>query len=96
MKQMDFNQRSQVAKECINRVCEAARLKTAKKRRCEKRVLQALADKPNMDNAGTNVTLRVSSKLLSLINIENNEVIASHDMPKISFASGGDTVCVVL
>lgn len=45
-----------------------------------------------MDHAGTNVTLRVSSKFLSLVNLETNDVIATHDMPRISFASGGDTV----
>lgn len=92
MKLLDFTMRSQVAKECINRVCEAAGLKTSKKRRCDKRIQQALSEKPNMANAGTNVTLRVSSKLLSLVNLDSNEVIASHDMPKISFASGGDPV----
>lgn len=95
MKLLDFTLRSQVAKECINRVCEAAGLKTSKKRRCDKRIQQALSDKPDMENAGTNVTLRVSSKLLSLVNLENNDVIASHDMPKISFASGGDSVSTI-
>lgn len=94
MKLLDYTLRSQVAKECINRVCEAAGLKTSKKRRCDKRIQQALSDKPDMENAGTNVTLRVSSKLLSLVNLESNEVIASHDMPKISFASGGDSVSI--
>lgn len=91
MKLLDFTMRSQVAKECINRVCEAAGLKTSRKRRCDKRVQQALADKPDMSNAGINVTLRVSSKFLSLISLDTNEVIAKHDMPKISFASGGDS-----
>lgn len=94
MKLLDFQLRSQVAKECINRVCEAAGLKSLKKRRCDKRIQQALAEKPDMENAGTNVTLRVSSKFLSLINLENNEIITSHDMPKISFASGGDSVSI--
>lgn len=94
MKLLDLTLRSQVAKECINRVCEAANLKTSKKRRCDKRIQQALSNKPDLTNAATDVTLRVSSKLLSLVNIENNEVIASHDMPKISFASGGDTVSI--
>lgn len=48
-----------------------------------------------MDNAGTNVILRVSSKYLSLVSLENNDTIAKHDMPKISFASGGDPVNIV-
>lgn len=44
-----------------------------------------------MENAGENVTLTVSSKFLSLVNIESGKTIARHEMPKISFASGGDT-----
>lgn len=94
MKLLDLTKRSQLAKECINRVCEAASLKTWKKRHCDELIQRALSDKPDMTNAATDVTLRVTSRLLSLVNIENNEVIASHDMPKISFASGGDTVSI--
>lgn len=81
----------QFDRECINRVCEAAGLKTLKKRRCDKRIQQALADKPQMDKAGTNVILRVSSKFLSLDSLETGEEVTKHDMPKISFASGGDS-----
>ena len=45
-----------------------------------------------MGNAGSDVTLTVCSKYLSLNNLETNEIIAQHDMPMISFASGGDSV----
>lgn len=69
-----------------------AGIKSSKKRRCDKRIQQAIADAPNMNAAGTNAILHVSSKFLSLVNLENNETIAKHDMPKISFASGGDSV----
>lgn len=49
MKSLDFDTRSLIAKECINRVCEAAGLKTAdKKRRTEKRITRMLAEAPNM------------------------------------------------
>lgn len=44
-----------------------------------------------MKNAGTNVTLTVSSKNLTLVSHETGDIIAQHDMPRISFASGGDT-----
>ena len=77
-------------RECINRVCESAGLKSAKKRRVDKRILRCIAEVPNMENAGTNVTLTVSSRYLSLVSVETNEVIVQHDMPRISFASGGD------
>ncbi|KAG4066393.1 hypothetical protein HA402_007029 [Bradysia odoriphaga] len=91
MKSLDFSLRSRVAKECISRVCEAASLKTSKKRRVDKQVMQCICDTPEMYNAGSNATLTVSSKFLSLVTLETNEEIAKHDMPRISFASGGDT-----
>lgn len=55
-------------------------------------MLQCISDTPDMEHAGTNVTLTVSSKYLSLVNVDTGEIIAKHDMPRISFASGGDTV----
>ncbi|XP_063239404.1 SHC-transforming protein 1 [Bacillus rossius redtenbacheri] len=92
MKSLDFETRSQVAKECINRVCEAAGLKTAdKKRKVDKRVLRAIGDQPIMDHAGANVNLSISSLGLVLTVLESGRVVARHDMPRISFASGGDT-----
>ncbi|XP_011701803.1 PREDICTED: SHC-transforming protein 1 [Wasmannia auropunctata] len=92
MKSLDFETRSCVAKECINRVCEAAGLKSAdKKRRVDRKVLRAIADKPRMEHTAANITLTISSCSLSLTNIETGHIIAKHDMPRISFASGGDT-----
>ncbi|XP_020286969.1 SHC-transforming protein 1 isoform X2 [Pseudomyrmex gracilis] len=92
MKSLDFETRSCVAKECINRVCEAAGLKSAdKKRRVDRKVLRAIADKPRMEHTTATVNLTISSCSLSLTNIETGHIIAKHDMPRISFASGGDT-----
>ncbi|KFM71165.1 SHC-transforming protein 1, partial [Stegodyphus mimosarum] len=91
MKSLDFDTRSLIAKESINRLCEVAGLKTVdKKRKVDKRLLKMLADKPNMDHAGENVSLTITSSYLNLISMETGEVIAYHEMPKISFASGGD------
>ncbi|XP_059474707.1 SHC-transforming protein 4-like isoform X1 [Neocloeon triangulifer] len=91
MKSLDFETRSMIAKECINRVCEAAGLKTVdKKRKVERRVGRVLADHPNMNHAGANVTLSISSKGLQLTVLDTGQMIAQHDMPNISFASGGD------
>lgn len=55
-------------------------------------MLRAIADKPRMEHSAANVTLTISSCSLSLTNIETGHIIAKHDMPRISFASGGDTV----
>ena len=45
-----------------------------------------------MVHAGSNVKLSISSKCLALKSHDKDEVIAMHDMPRISFASGGDAV----
>ncbi|CAH4030943.1 unnamed protein product [Pieris brassicae] len=91
MKKLDFETRSQVAKECIARVCAAAGLRSAdKKRRISQAASCALAAKPRMAHSGSNVALTVSSRAITLAALEGGETIARHDMPRVSFASGGD------
>lgn len=91
MKSLDFDSRFQIAKECINRVCEAAGLKTVdRKRKVDKKVAKSINDVPNMRHAGSDVRLLVSSTCLTLKLLDSDTVIATHDMPRISFASGGD------
>jgi SHC-transforming protein 1 len=78
-------------------VCEAAGLKTADKRRkAEKRVQRAIAERPIMEHAGANVNLTISSCGLVLTALESGRIVARHDMPRISFASGGDTVSTII
>jgi len=45
-----------------------------------------------MEHTTASVNLTISSCSLSLTNISTGHIIAKHDMPRISFASGGDTV----
>ncbi|XP_049875203.1 SHC-transforming protein 1 [Pectinophora gossypiella] len=91
MKKLDFETRSQVAKECIARVCAAAGLRSAdKKRRVSQAAASALAAKPRMAHSGSNVALTVSSRAITLAALEGGETVARHDMPRVSFASGGD------
>ncbi|XP_030385484.1 SHC-transforming protein 1 [Scaptodrosophila lebanonensis] len=90
MKSLDFDTRTLLARECINRVCEAAGLKSATKRRLDKKFHSYIAERPSMESAGTNIIINVSSRALTLTNVETGEVIANHNMPRISFASGGD------
>lgn len=45
-----------------------------------------------MEHAGSNVTLSISSTCLTLKLKDTQAVIFTHDMPRISFASGGDAV----
>lgn len=92
MKKLDFETRSQVAKECIARVCEAAGIRQAdKKRRVCQAAGRALAARPRMAHSGANVALTISSKAITLAALEGGETIVRHDMPRVSFASGGDT-----
>lgn len=92
MKSMDFQSRSLVAKECIHRVCEAANRKSpSKKRRAEKRVQNCVSTTPCLEHTGETVILNISESSLELISSQTNEVVASHDMPNVSFASGGDS-----
>lgn len=92
MKLLDFQSRSAVAKECINRVCDAANIKSPKKRRVEKRIQQCVStDDPCMEHCKAQVILNISSRCLELTSTETGDVVARHDMPNISFASGGDS-----
>ncbi|XP_055839799.1 SHC-transforming protein 4 isoform X2 [Episyrphus balteatus] len=67
MKSLDFQTRTQVARESINRVCEAAGLKCAGKRRIDKRILQYISDRPCLQNAGTNVIINDTLDFLAYI-----------------------------
>ena len=77
-------------------MCEAAGLKTVdRKRKVVKSIGRILGERPLMEHAGTNVSLTVTSAALTLTTLEAGHVVASHDMPNISFASGGDPVSVL-
>ena len=51
-----------------------------------------LGDNPNLVFAGANVNLTITTDCLSIMNMEDGEMIGNHVMPGISFASGGDPV----
>lgn len=51
---------------------------------------RALAARPRMAHSGSNVALTVSSRAITLAALEGGETVARHDMPRVSFASGGD------
>lgn len=79
-------------RECINRVCEAAGLRSVDKvRYVDRKIVKHIASFPRMDHTGCSVSLTISSSSLTLVSLETGQRIATHDMPRISFASGGDT-----
>lgn len=59
-------------------------------------MVRVLAEQPNMNHAGANVTLSISSKGLQLTVLDTGQLISQHDMPNISFASGGDPVSKIV
>ena len=93
MKVLDFDTRSAIAKECINRVCETSGTKSfdETKRKVDSRIARMLSESPSMDKAGANVQLTITSLWLKLSDLDSGNAIFVHEMPNISFASGGDT-----
>ena len=75
---------------------DAASAKTPKKRHLEKRVKQSISLTPCLELACSVVILNISSRCLEIKTLDTNEVIARHDVSRISFASGGDMVIEIL
>jgi len=93
MKVLDFDTRSAIAKECINRLSEAANgraMDQSKPLTANPRIARMLSDTPVLDKAGANVQLTITSLWLKLSDLDSGNAIFVHDMPNISFASGGD------
>ena len=92
MKVLDFETRSAIVKECINRVCEAGGKAQNEfgRRRGDRKIQSMLGDTVTLSRAGTNVQLTITSLCLCLSDLDSGRVIHQHEMPNISFASGGD------
>ena len=50
-----------------------------------------LGDRVSLSPATSNVQLTITSLCLKLSNLDTGRVIHQHEMPNISFASGGDS-----
>uniref|UniRef100_A0A096LV52 SHC (Src homology 2 domain containing) transforming protein 2 n=1 Tax=Poecilia formosa TaxID=48698 RepID=A0A096LV52_POEFO len=92
MRSLDFNTRTQVTREAINRLCEAVPGgKGAWRKKTLNKALQSVMGKSNLRFAGMNIALNISVDGLGLLVPTTRQVIAHHPMQSISFASGGDT-----
>jgi len=92
MKVLNFDTRSAIAKESINRVCEEANVRQIDRHRVVDRSVTAmLGETPVLVRSGTNVQLTITSVCLRLSDLDSGAVIHQHEMPNISFASGGDS-----
>ncbi|XP_027882424.1 SHC-transforming protein 2 isoform X1 [Xiphophorus couchianus] len=92
MRSLDFNTRTQVTREAINRLCEAVPGgKGAWRKKTPNKALQSVMGKSNLRFAGMNIAVNISVDGLGLLVPTTRQVIAHHPMQSISFASGGDT-----
>ncbi|XP_030323314.1 SHC-transforming protein 3 [Calypte anna] len=92
MRSLDFSTRTQITREAISRVCEAApgAKGALKKRKPSSKVLSSILGKSNLQFAGMSIMLNISTTSLNLMTPDTKQIIANHHMQSISFASGGD------
>ncbi|XP_066551472.1 SHC-transforming protein 2 isoform X2 [Amia ocellicauda] len=92
MRSLDFNTRTQVTREAINRLYEAVPgVKGAWKKKVMNKALHSIMGKSNLRFAGMSIAVNISIEGLNLVMPTTRQVIANHPMQSISFASGGDT-----
>ncbi|XP_032030135.1 SHC-transforming protein 4 [Hylobates moloch] len=92
MRSLDFGMRTQVTREAISRLCEAVPGANGaiKKRKPPVKFLSTVLGKSNLQFSGMNIKLTISTCSLTLMNLDDQQIIANHHMQSISFASGGD------
>ncbi|KAM9848985.1 SHC-transforming protein 2 [Aulostomus maculatus] len=92
MRSLDFNTRTQVTREAINRLCEAVPGgKGAWRKKALNKALQSIMGKSNLRFAGMSIAVNISIDGLGLLIPTTRQMVAHHPMQSISFASGGDT-----
>ncbi|XP_028260057.1 SHC-transforming protein 2 isoform X3 [Parambassis ranga] len=92
MRSLDFNTRTQVTREAINRLCDTVPGgKGAWRKKALNKALQSIMGKSNLRFAGMTIAVNISIEGLGLLIPTTRQVIAHHPMQSISFASGGDT-----
>ncbi|XP_066491820.1 SHC-transforming protein 2 [Tiliqua scincoides] len=92
MRSLDFNTRTQVTKEAINRLYEAVPgVKGTWKKKAPNKALFSILGKSNLRFAGISIAVNISIDGLNLMIPTTRQIIANHHMQSISFASGGDT-----
>ncbi|XP_026526899.1 SHC-transforming protein 3 [Notechis scutatus] len=92
MKSLDFNTRTQITREAIGLVCEAlpGTKGAFKRRKPPSKALSNILGKSNLQFAGMNISLNISTTSLNLMTPDCKQIIANHHMQSISFASGVD------
>ncbi|XP_049645019.1 SHC-transforming protein 2 [Suncus etruscus] len=92
MRSLDFNTRTQVTREAINRLHEAVPgVRGSWKKKAPNKSLASILGKSNLRFAGMSIAISISVDGLNLSVPATRQIIANHHMQSISFASGGDT-----
>ncbi|XP_062452071.1 SHC-transforming protein 2 isoform X2 [Rhea pennata] len=92
MRSLDFNTRTQVTREAINRLYEAVPgVKGVWKKKAPNKALVSILGKSNLRFAGMSIAVNISVDGLNLTIPTTRQIVANHHMQSISFASGGDT-----
>ncbi|XP_064136092.1 SHC-transforming protein 2 [Loxodonta africana] len=92
MRSLDFNTRTQVTREAINRLHEAVPgVRGSWKKKAPNKTLASILGKSNLRFAGMSIAVNISIDGLNLSVPATRQTIANHHMQSISFASGGDT-----
>ncbi|XP_006876788.1 PREDICTED: SHC-transforming protein 2 [Chrysochloris asiatica] len=92
MRSLDFNTRTQVTREAINRLHEAVPgVRGSWKKKAPNKALASILGKSNLRFAGMSIAVNISIDGLNLSVPATRQTIANHHMQSISFASGGDT-----
>ncbi|XP_056374003.1 SHC-transforming protein 2 isoform X1 [Hyla sarda] len=91
MRSLDFNTRTQVTREAINRLYEAVPgVRGTWKKKAPNKSLASILGRSNLRFAGISIAVNISVEGLNLSIPTTRQVIANHHMQAISFASGGD------
>ncbi|KAM8939762.1 SHC-transforming protein 2 [Pelodytes ibericus] len=91
MRSLDFNTRTQVTREAINRLYEAVPgVRGTWKKKAPNKSLASILGRSNLRFAGISIAVNISIEGLNLSIPTSRQVIANHHMQAISFASGGD------
>ncbi|XP_077463254.1 SHC-transforming protein 2 isoform X1 [Stigmatopora argus] len=92
MRSLDFNTRTQVTREAINRLCDTVPGgKGAWRKKAGNKALHSIMGKSNLRFAGMSIAVNISIDGLGLLIPTTRQMLAHHPMQSISFASGGDT-----
>uniref|UniRef100_A0A0V0J8Y7 SHC-transforming protein 1 n=1 Tax=Schistocephalus solidus TaxID=70667 RepID=A0A0V0J8Y7_SCHSO len=90
IKALDFATRTKVARECIHRVCEDAKLKIPAVRSTTKKMDAYIDTTTNLAHTMKSVSLTISLESIVVEDFRTGSMLLNHRLSSVSFASAGD------